>query len=658
MCVLCQLYNTNLHAAAGPGAGSTGTLSFGAAAPTTSQVAATGNADIDGLLSGFAWNGSVTYSFPSAASFFPSGYGDGEPTAGFSQLSVYEQSLVTSVMSQVAQYTNLTITYAGTGSADITLAHSSDANPTAYAYYPDGTVQGGDVWFGTSYNYTQPRTGDYSTYIHIHEIGHALGLKHSFEGGGPANEAVPTAHDSLEYTVMSYRSFTNGPMALSNEQYGYPTTFMMDDIAALQTLYGADYTTNSGNTVYSWSPITGQEFINGVPQALPGANRVFMTVWDGGGTDTYDLSNYTTSVTINLNPGAYSVTSIKQLAYLGNGFYADGNVFNAYLHNNDPHSYIENAIGGAGNDTIIGNAIDNVLNGGAGNDRLEGGGGHDTLIGGSGSDTFVFGPHDGVDTITDFQASAGGDVVLLSGITGVSSYADVLSHLSQVGSDSVLNFGAGETLTFQHVSLSNLTSADFQFQAAAPPTQITDIVINNGVDTAIINDTYANATIQVTTAGIVVSTPSGFDGITNAVRLQFSDAVVAFDVSGTAGFAYRLYQAAFHRTPDEGGLSFNTHLLDTGLTNTQMSAAFVASTEFQNTYGTSLTNEQFVSALYSNVLDRTPDPNGYTGWIDYLNSGQLSRADVLIGFSESTENHSVVDPKIVTGIVLDPHYLT
>lgn len=659
MCILCQMYGTNLHAAAGPSDGSANSPAFGAAAPTTSQVAATGNADIDGLLSGFAWTGgSVTYSFPNAASDFASNYGDGEPTQGFSQISTSEQTLVSSIMSQVMQYTNLTITYAGTDSADITLAHSSDANPTAYAYYPDGTVQGGDVWFGTSYNYTQPRTGDYSTYIHIHEIGHALGLKHSFESGGPANEAIPTAHDSLEYTVMSYRSFTNGPMALSNEQYGYPTTFMMDDIAALQTLYGADYSTNSGNTVYSWNPTTGQEFINGVAQALPGANRVFMTVWDGGGVDTYDLSNYTTNVNIDLNPGAYSITATRQLAYLGNGFYADGNVFNAYLHNNDPRSYIDNAIGGSGNDTILGNAIDNVLTGGAGNDRLEGGGGHDTLIGGTGSDTFVFGPHDGIDTITDFQTTAGGDIVLLSGFSHVSSFADVLSHLTQVGSNAVLNFDAGQTLVFQNVSTSSLNSGDFQFQAAAPPAPITSVNVQNGLEIAVINDTYAHATIQVTGAGIVVTTTSGFDGITNADRLQFNDAVVAFDVTGTAGFAYRLYQAAFDRTPDEAGLSVNTHMLDAGLTNMQMSAAFVESAEFKNTYGTNLTNSQFVSALYANVLDRAPDPTGFSGWVSQLDSGQLNRANVLVGFSESTENHSVVDPKIVTGIILDPHYLT
>ncbi len=120
MCALCQLYDTNLHAA-GPSDGSTGSPMLGAAAPTTSQVAATGNRNIDGLLSGFAWTGSVSYSFPNSASDFQAGYGDGEPTEGFSQLSVYEQSLVNSIMNQVGQYTNLTITYAGTESADITL---------------------------------------------------------------------------------------------------------------------------------------------------------------------------------------------------------------------------------------------------------------------------------------------------------------------------------------------------------------------------------------------------------------------------------------------------------------------------------------------------------------------------------------------------------
>ena len=93
-------------------------------------------------------------------------------------------------------------------------------------------------------------------------------------------------------------------------------------------------------------------FINGLAQLAPGngaggsANRVFETIWDGNGVDTYDLSNYTTAVAINLNPGASSITSSTQLAYLGNGHYAAGNIYNAYLFNGDARSYIDNAIGG------------------------------------------------------------------------------------------------------------------------------------------------------------------------------------------------------------------------------------------------------------------------------------------------------------------------
>jgi hypothetical protein len=102
---------------------------------------------------------------------------------------------------------------------------------------------------------------------------------------------------------MSYRSYVGGPTTgYTNETYGFPTTYMMNDIRALQEMYGADFTTNSSNTVYKWSPTTGEFFIDGVAQGQPGgagapasANIVFMTVWDGGGNDTYDFSNYTTA---------------------------------------------------------------------------------------------------------------------------------------------------------------------------------------------------------------------------------------------------------------------------------------------------------------------------------------------------------------------------
>lgn len=364
------------------------------------SVSATGNAEIDGLLSGVKWSGTISYSFPTSASLYPSPYSSSnEPSSpSFAAAPVQMQTAINYAVALIQSYTNASITYNGSGSADIMVAQSSASNPTSKAYYPSSSAAGGDVWFGIGYDYTQAKLGNYYFVTALHELGHAFGLKHSQETGGPANVAVPTAHDDSEYTVMSYRSYVGASTTsgYTNEAYGYSQTYMANDILALQTMYGADYTTQSGNTVYTWSPTTGQEFINGVGQLADGggvggsANRIYETVWDGGGIDTYDLSNYTTNLSINLNPGASSVFSSTQLAYLGNGNYAAGNVYNAYLYNGDTRSYIDNAIGGSGNDTIIGNAIANVLNGGSGNDTITGGGGNDTIIGGAGTDTAVY----------------------------------------------------------------------------------------------------------------------------------------------------------------------------------------------------------------------------------------------------------------------------
>ena len=154
-------------------------------------------------------------------------------------------------------------------------------------------------------------------------------------------------------------------------------------------LYGANFNTYAGNTVYTWSPTTGETFIDGVGQGASSANKVYEAIWDGGGIDTYNLSNYSTNLFVDLTPGDWSIFSTAQLADLdGLGTHlAAGNVANAYLYNDDPRSLIENAVGGSGNDILLGNQANNMLSGGAGNDILASTDGNDTLSGATGNDT-------------------------------------------------------------------------------------------------------------------------------------------------------------------------------------------------------------------------------------------------------------------------------
>ena len=145
---------------------------------------------------------------------------------------------------------------------------------------------------------------------------------------------------------------------------------------------------------------------------------------------------------------------------------------------------------------------------------------------------------------------------------------------------------------------------------------------------------------------------SGFDTLLNIERLQFTDTTVILDISGVAGQAYRIYQAAFNRTPDNGGLKYWIGLMDGGYTLAGVASGFIASAEFKTLYGSNPTNELFVSKLYDNVLHRTPDEGGYNYWVGLLNTNKIDSISTLINFSESTENQAGVIGVIQNGIEL------
>ncbi|HEY5724265.1 MAG TPA: M10 family metallopeptidase, partial [Allosphingosinicella sp.] len=358
------------------------------ATPTTRSF----NPGIDGLLGDYQWVRGVPldYGFPTVGAW--TGYSQGEePYLDFAPITAAQQAAVLRAFAQIESFTNLdfVLTSGAPEQATMRFGRTSETDG-AHAYLPFNHPAAGDVWFAGDGTYDNPAVGDYADSTHLHEIGHALGLKHPHDD--ETFGVMPLQYDNMNYTVMTYRSYEGMPVEapFHNGEFGFNQTYMMYDIAALQHLYGADFGPESrnGDSHYVWTPGSGNMTINGVIEHAPGANVIFLTVWDGGGIDTYDFSAYLTGLVVRLNPGEWTTTSNSQWANLGDGHFAMGNIANALLYQGDARSLIENAIGGAGDDVIWGNQGANTLTGNGGNDLINGLGGGDTMIGGAGDDRF------------------------------------------------------------------------------------------------------------------------------------------------------------------------------------------------------------------------------------------------------------------------------
>ena len=191
---------------------------------------------------------------------------------------------------------------------------------------------------------------------------------------------------------------------------------------------------------------------------------------------------------------------------------------------------------------------------------------------------------------------------------------------------------------------------------------ITNLAVSQNIDGGAGTDTLvysSNSTaVVISKSGgntVLTNTATGeVDTLVNVERLKFADTAIALDTSGVGGQAYRVYKAAFNRTPDVGGLGFWISGMDGGVSLNAVAQGFVNSAEFKSVYGASPTNAQIVTRFYDNVLGRAAESGGYNYWLGVLNSGNANVAQVLASFSESAENQAGVIGLIGNGILYTP----
>lgn len=553
----------------------------------------------------------------------------------------------------------------------------------------------------------------------LHELGHALGLKHPFvEPGDEALAVLPRSEDNTNNTIMSY-----------NTAGGWHSTYSPYDVAALNWLYGGDglrgdlginsttgarYLTGSFNA----DTLTGTQFNDtlqgyGGNDMIDGAEGTDTAVFNGArsaytlreladgalavsgadGTTTLrsvellrfsDMSVARASIVDTLAPSA-PVIAVTQNA----GGYARGNLptmtggaeagstVNVYIGEQLIATAVADANGlWSARSTVV--LADN-FNYRATATATDQSGNVSTASAAS-----VF--H--VDTTAPVAPSlsatliTGGNQPVFAG----NGDAGTLIQIAKITADDVIEIGrtiVGSNGQWQLNSVP-LPNGNYQVRAASSDAadngtssdQTITFTINNalnqtgtagndtivmtpgssaveggaGLDVAVYSGVSDNFVLERGVYGVTVRDAQGtVDNLINVERIKFNDTMVALDIDGGAGQVYRLYQAAFDRVPDSGGLAFWINASDIGYSLLDIAKLFAQNKEYIDLYANT-TNEQFVTKLYEHVLDRAPEGAGYEFWLNNLASGATNRDVVLTSFSESPENQAQVIGSISNGI--------
>jgi hypothetical protein len=165
----------------------------------------------------------------------------------------------------------------------------------------------------------------------------------------------------------------------------------------------------------------------------------------------------------------------------------------------------------------------------------------------------------------------------------------------------------------------------------------------DGVDTFVLGRQRSLYSISMENGTVTVTDKEGLSGVDTlrgVERIQFFDATLSFETSGVAPQAYRLYQAAFDRAPDAGGLGYWVNAMERGISLGSVAQMFLTSPEFTSRYGVSASPTDIIAGFYQNVLHRPADAGGFDYWLDAVNNKHVPLADVLVAFSESAENQA------------------
>jgi hypothetical protein len=358
-----------------------------------SKLADMDSEGVDSLVSGYYWDkDTITYSFNET---IPSFYTTEELTRGFTPLDELQRDWVKEIIKETNSLLGITITEVRDGGDIRFSVLDMDEDTAGFAFLPTGESKGGDIFLSNSV--TDLSSDGFGWYTVVHELGHALGLKHPFEGESP----LPTNLDNTTHTVMSYTDESNIKLDFTlkdngdlHVEYKYVNSqlYSIYDVSSLHAIYGSNTSTASGDNIYSFSY----------------GDFIYDTIWDSGGSDTIDLSSTKGRSELDLNGGSLNSIDIYTKDEIVKFYQEEVGVsyFNDWIEEivDELDGYemiyssnsigiangviIENVIMGSGDDKLTDNGVDNIIKMGAGDDDVYmGAGGYDIVDGGEGSDT-------------------------------------------------------------------------------------------------------------------------------------------------------------------------------------------------------------------------------------------------------------------------------